>query len=183
VFVDVSLHILPITYHKKIMEKLGIDIWLLLTQVVNFTIMVVVLNKFLYQPILRKLKERQQKIEAGLAFTEKSRIEEEKQIKKRAEALADAREEARAIIETAKKDGKRLKDELLTEGRKEAAHQLIKQEKEMNGKLEEFSAQLTAPTVEIAAGMVGRLLPKILSEEAQHQLIHDELRKLEKTYV
>ncbi|MEK7165189.1 MAG: ATP synthase F0 subunit B, partial [Patescibacteria group bacterium] len=86
------------------MEKLGIDIWLLFTQVVNFTIMVVVLNKFLYQPILRMLKERQQKIEAGLANAQKSLIEEEKQVKKRAEVLADAREEARAIIETAKKD-------------------------------------------------------------------------------
>ncbi len=155
---------------------------MLFTQVVNFTIMVVVLNKFLYQPILRMLKERQQKIEAGLANAQKSLIEEEKQVKKRAEVLADAREEARAIIETAKKDGKKLKDELLLEGRQEAALQMVKQEKEIKAKLQELSSQLTADTVEIAAAMTARLLPKVLSDEGHHKLILDELAKLEKTY-
>ena len=51
------------------MEKLGIEPILLLTQVINFTILVVVLTKFLYKPILKMLDERKKKIEEGLTLS------------------------------------------------------------------------------------------------------------------
>lgn len=161
------------------MEKLGVELPLLITQIVNFTIMVVVLTKILYKPILKGLAARRKKIEEGLKLTEKMQLEEERLAKKQEEMLSDTREEARLILENAKKDGKKLKDELVAEGKQEVVEIKVKMERELRVKYEELSNQVVAHTIEIAAGLTRRVLPKILNEEAQHKLIEKELTRLE----
>lgn len=164
------------------MEKLGIDLKLLLTQIVNFTIMLVILTKLLYKPILKSLKDRQKKIEAGLIFTEKAKQEEEKMAKRHEEMLKDARDEARVILENAKKDGKVVKDEIVAESKKEVEVMKKRMEQDVAAKFEKMQVELVSKTVEIAAEMVKRLLPGILDDVSQHKLIYKELEKLEKTH-
>ena len=53
------------------MEKLGIELTQILTQIFNFTLMVFLLTKLLYKPVIKKLEERKAKIAEGLAYTEK----------------------------------------------------------------------------------------------------------------
>ena len=65
------------------MEKLGINTTLFLTQMVNFLIMVFILQRFLYKPILKMIKERQEKISDGLALAENMAGEKEKLGKER----------------------------------------------------------------------------------------------------
>jgi F-type H+-transporting ATPase subunit b len=60
------------------MDKLGIDPKLLLAQLVNFTIIMLLLKKFLYKPILDMLEKRKKEIAEGVALTAKMREEEEK---------------------------------------------------------------------------------------------------------
>ena len=71
------------------MEKLGIQLPMLLTQIVNFTIMLLLLTKFLYKPILKALKERKEKISQGLIYAEKMQAEEEKMLKKQGKRLSN----------------------------------------------------------------------------------------------
>jgi|SRR3989344_1993538 len=165
------------------MDKLGIDVKLLLTQIVNFTIMLVILTKLLYKPILTALKDRKKKIAEGLAFAEKAKLEEEKMQKRQEEMLKDTRDEARVILENAKKEGKKLKDELLMEGKKEAEVQKKRMEQELEAKFERMQNDLLGKTVDIAAEMVKRLIPSLLNEESQHKLIISQLQKLEKSHV
>ncbi len=160
------------------MEKLGIQLPLLITQIINFSIVLFVLSKFLYKPILKMLDERKQKIEDGLAWSEKAKQEEEKLLQKKQELLREARDEAKVIIDNAKKDGKRVKDEYLTDGKKELASLREKQMKEMEAKLNELSEQLTAQTVDIAAAMIKQILPQLLSEADQHKLVVEQLRRV-----
>lgn len=164
------------------MEKLGVELPLLITQVVNFTIMLLVLTKLLYKPILTALDERKRKIEEGLAFSEKAKQEEEKLEQKREEVLAKAREEAKKILEAAKKEGGHLKEELVKEGKEEARELKAKMEKEMKGREEEIQAEIASHTVEIATEMVKRLLPHILNEKGKHAFIEKQLTHLEKRH-
>ena len=48
------------------MENIGIEPYQLLTQVINFALMIFILTKLLYKPILKGLEERKKKIEEGL---------------------------------------------------------------------------------------------------------------------
>lgn len=164
------------------MDKLGIDLRLLVTQIVNFTIMLVILTKLLYKPILTSLKERQKKIEAGLAAAESAKQELEKLHKRKEEILLEAREEARVIMGNAQNDGKRIKDDIIAEGRHEIDALKQKMESELKTKFDEMATRMVTQTVDIATEMVKRLLPNILTDEQQHQLIATELKKIEKKH-
>ncbi len=164
------------------MEKLGIELPLLITQIVNFAIMVFILTKLLYKPILKSLQDRRKKIEEGLALTAKMQLEEEKLAKKREEVLRAARAQAQAILENARKEGIVLKDELITLGKKEAAHAAAKMEAELAAKYAKLEKELTGKTVDIASEMVKRLLPEIIDSSAQHKFIQKELTKLERSH-
>lgn len=164
------------------MEKLGIEPQLLLTQIVNFAIMVFLLTKFLYKPILKALEERKKKIETSLKLVEKQELEAEKWEKRHQELLVEAREEARVIIENAKKEGKKLKEEILAEGKTEITEQKKRMEKDLQNRFEEMSTKVASKTIDVAAEMVRRLIPELLDDKAQHALIERELKKLEKAH-
>ena len=160
------------------MEKLGIELPQLLTQVVNFTIMVFILTKFLYKPILKTLEERKRKIEEGLKFTEKVKEEIEKTEKNRQEIMDKAKTEARQIIEETKNSAKRLESEIITKAHKEAEEILIKGRKELEQEKIEMEKAVSKHTVDIAAHMVEKLLNKMLSKEDHEALIEKKLREI-----
>ncbi len=160
------------------MQKLGIELPQLLTQVVNFTIMVFVLTKFLYKPILKTLEERKRKIEEGLKFTEKVKEEIEKTEKNRQEIMDKAKTEARQIIEETKNSAKRLESEIITKAHKEAEEILIKGRKELEQEKIEMEKAVSKHTVDIAAHMVEKLLNKMLSKEDHEALIEKKLREI-----
>lgn len=164
------------------MEKLGVELPLLLTQIVNFAVLLVILTKLLYKPILTGLRERRKKIEEGLAFTEKAKREEEKLTKRQEEVLQDARDEARQIIENAKKDAKRVKEEIIVEGKSEVEALKERQEKELKSRLEELEAQVSRHTVDIASEMVKRLLGDLITTDDQHRIIRKQLERLERSH-
>ncbi len=88
------------------LAQLGIDWKLLLAQVVNFGILLFILKRFAYQPMLQLMDERSAKIEKGLKDAEaaeqklRSIEEEEKSI------LANARQEAKGLLTEADKAAK-----------------------------------------------------------------------------
>lgn len=161
------------------MEQLGIDVRLLLTQIVNFSILVFLLSKFLYKPIMKALKDRQSKIAEGLAWSEKAKREEERLDARKQEILKEARTEARKIIDEAKKQGQVEQVAILEKGKKEAAQMKKRMESEMEAKLTELSGALTDRTVDIAGEMVKKLLGEVLSSEDQHKLIIKQLKKIQ----
>ena len=89
------------------MEKLGIQPVQLLAQVFNFLILIILLRKYLYKPILKMLEERRKKIEEGLKSSEQAKKELDEAEKKKAEIISKAKLEASKIMDEAKKAGKK----------------------------------------------------------------------------
>ena len=87
---------------EEIIHAFGIDHRLIIIQIVNFAILAGALGYFLYTPVLKLLREREEKIAQGLkdaeeAATAKTTAEAEKQT-----VLAAAHKEAEAVGERAK---------------------------------------------------------------------------------
>lgn len=141
------------------LANLGIDWKLLLAQVVNFAVVLLVLKRFAYQPMLKLLDERTAKIEKGLVDAEgAARKLGEMEMKEKA-VLADARTEAKRILaETdeaaAKRDAMKMAE---TEARakkllEESENKIAEDRKKM---LEEAKREL-ASTVLLAVEKVLR---------------------------
>src|SRR3989344_2809326 len=110
----------------EIINAFGIDARLIIIQVVNFGILMVALGYFLYKPILRILKEREEKITQGLQDAEaaaqaKAEAGEEKQTILTNAHVAAAQTKAGAVLSDAELKREQIKAAALKESEKEIA--------------------------------------------------------------
>jgi len=161
------------------MEKLGIEPKLLIAQIVNFLIIVFVLSKLLYKPILSMLEKRKKEIEEGLKLTEKMREEEEKFQQKKQKMLETTRGEAASILEEARKQAKEEEKEIIAVAHKEADIIIVKGKAEAERVRIEMEKGVKKSAIELAVLMSKRLLTGVLSTEDKHKLITIHIKELE----
>ena len=97
---------------SELFFQLGIDWKLLLAQGVNFVILLFVLTRFVYRPLMKMVEERRKRIEFGIKAGEKgvkiiNDAEEEK-----AEIIKGANTESIAIISEAEKNAQKKAQEI-----------------------------------------------------------------------
>lgn len=114
------------------MEALGIDVKILIAQIVNFLIVLFLLKKFLYGPILNMLDERKTKIDQGLKDSEKAKemlnnveIETDKKNEK-------AFKDAKLLVENAKKEAAEKSAEIIKKANTDADEIMRKAQVEAN---------------------------------------------------
>src|SRR6478736_8372281 len=95
---------------------LGNAIWTL----VIFVIVVIVLGKFAWGPVLGLLQQREEFIHRALSEAKRDRDEAELRLKEYAAKLQSAQREAFAILEEARRDAERLREELRGRAKTEA---------------------------------------------------------------
>lgn len=102
------------------MEALGLNIWDFLFAIINFAILLFLLKKFLYKPILKMLDERKVAIDEALDAADAARLEVASSEESLRKEIARARMEADAIIADAKKRGEEVQDKLIIGAKSEA---------------------------------------------------------------
>lgn len=133
----------------QILSQFGIQPILLLAQTVNFLVLLFILNKLLYKPLLKVLSERRKKIEQSLKNAEDIEkrlndlsMEEQKRILKAAQEaeliIKQAQEAGVQILEEAKVKAESVGQEMLEQGR---AQTQVEKEK-MQAELKEGFASL-----------------------------------------
>lgn len=104
----------------ELLSKLGIDWKLLIAQIINFGILILVLGKFVYRPLLNMLNERQHKIEKGLEEAKKGEA-----LLKQIEVIEKERKEATSrevavMINKAMEEAERVKQDIMKEAQAQA---------------------------------------------------------------
>ena len=87
----------------------------LIAQILNFLFLVFVLAKFAYKPLLNIMEERKNKIASDLEAADAAKAEAEAVKSEYAAKLADARQEAQAIVEAARKSAQAAHDKIMAE--------------------------------------------------------------------
>ena len=98
---------------QEFVTHFGIDWKLFLAQIVNFGVILFVLRKFAYQPILKMLRDRREMIEGGLEMrrTAEKNLKESDELRNR--TLQQAHAEALGIVNRAEQIGKEKQEEIL----------------------------------------------------------------------
>ena len=161
------------------MDKLGIEPTLLAAQVVNFLIILVLLNKLLYKPILTMLEKRKNEITDGIKMSESIKLEEERMNEKHEKVLAKAREEALSIIVEAKKQGKEVEKDLVSKAHAESLA-IIERARDEAKEVARLSQEtLTKQAVDLSVVMAKRLLDSIMTVKEQSEVIDKKIKDLE----
>lgn len=160
------------------MEKLGIQPLSLIAQVVNFLILLFLLSKFLYKPILKVLDERKRKIQQGLERAKQMEEERAKFEAVQAEKVEKTKQATAALIQEAEKTAQEMKRKAVEEAEKEAME--IKKQARID--LEEERERIIAEVRKQAAWLVltttKQVLKESLSEKRQRELIKEVLKEM-----
>ena len=160
------------------MDKLGIEPKLIIAQLVNFGIIMFVLTKLLYKPILSMLEKRRKKIEEGLALTEKMKLEEEKMEVKKSKMIADTRKEGVVMIDEAKVQAKNEAKAIVEAAHKEADEIIAKGKVQAEAEREAMKKDVQNEAVVLATGMAKRLLSSVMTAETQHTVLAKHIKQL-----
>jgi len=153
------------------MEALGIEPMLLLAQVVNFSVIVVVLNVLLYKPILAMLEKRKSDIAKSLENSESVKKELEKAQEKSVSIISEAKKEGQKIVEEMKKKAKNEERHILEEARKSAEDIIEKGRASIEKDREAAGKEREKEAVRLAEEIVTRMFEGTVSKDIQHKLI------------
>ena len=138
-------------------------------QIINFLILLFILGKFAYKPLMKVLDERRERVANDQETAEKTRVEAEALKAQYSKQLADAREEANAILDKANKAGQKVHDDYMAQAQAEkdqmmtAAKQTIADEKDQA--LTYVRAQVITLATEIASKVVDQKLNSAADQE------------------
>ncbi len=163
------------------MEKLGIRPDLLITQIINFAILLFLLYRFLYNPMLNMLQQRRERIREGLAEAERVRAEAEEQRKQYEQELARERQESQARIQKAMQASEEARGEIITEARKEADQIKARAREEIEYERRQALEQLRTQVADLSILAAKRILDGAIDEGVHRQLIQSFIdQELEK---
>jgi len=155
------------------MEALGINLGLLIVQIIAFIIVFLTLNAWVYQPMLNMMETRKQKIAQGLEdarVAAEARADAEKQASKIiADAQAEAGKVVREATERAATAGKDVKAVAEAEAAKAREVAMAEAELERNRILGDLRGQVAALAIAAANKLVG----ETLDEKKQHALLDE----------
>lgn len=145
----------------EVLAKLGVDWKLLLAQVVNFLILLFVLRRFAYKPMLKFLDDRSKKIETGLRDAKRATEKLSEIEAKERGVLEEARKESVAMIARARESAEKTAEKIMIESREESERVLNETRKKIAVERESMRTDMKQEL----AGLVLLATEKVLNEK------------------
>ncbi|MFQ6614335.1 MAG: F0F1 ATP synthase subunit B [Fidelibacterota bacterium] len=152
----------------------GLFIWTIIT----FLVLLYVLAKFAWKPLLAMLDKREALIRESLANAEKARTDLER-IQEESEAmLAKAREDAQDIVRKGKETADKIKSDLLASAEDKARQIRQDAEVQIEAAKDQALVEIKAEVVDLSVRIAGKLIRKNLSPEDNQALIEQSIQQL-----
>jgi F-type H+-transporting ATPase subunit b len=157
------------------LASLGINMPVLLAQIINFIILFGLLYLVAYKPIMRMLDERSRKIKESMEQTEhiKQQAERaEEEAKKRINAAAKEGQEA---VARAVKTGEEVKREAQEQAKQEAEALIVRARSEIQHERDEAIDELREEFADITIEAAGKVIDRTLDKKAHREIIQKVL--------
>lgn len=159
------------------MNPINFD-WTLVAQVISFMLLVYILRRFAWNPLMNMMDERRNFIESNIAQAEKERQQAEQIKREYQEEMRKARHEAQEVIAKATKLSEERSAELMVEAHNEAEKirkaALADIERERDLAIAQVKAQVADLSVSVAEKIIG----KNLNVKDQEQLIEQFIQEV-----
>jgi F-type H+-transporting ATPase subunit b len=154
------------------------DIGNALWTVVIFVLVLVVLGKFAWGPILKGLQARESYILESLQKAKRERDEADARLKEYEDKLAQARTEVTALVEEGRRDAEVVKKKILEEALQEAEKERERTKREIQIATDTATKQLYTLAAHLATDMAGRIIRKELNVQDHERLIAESIQEL-----
>jgi F-type H+-transporting ATPase subunit b len=158
-----------------------VDPGLFLWTIITFLVLLTLLAKFAWRPLLQSLAAREETIRKSLADAEKARIELERLNQESAAIIRQARIEGEQIIGASRADAERLRGELRDKARAEAEGILRNAERQIQLETARAVQQIRTEAADLSVAIASKLIQRNLSRADNEKLIQDALNQLPET--
>ncbi|MFS0690467.1 F0F1 ATP synthase subunit B [Sporosarcina sp. 179-K 8C2 HS] len=155
----------------------GLNLGDIIVTVVFFTLLMLLLKKFAWGPLMGVMEQRAQLIATEIEAAEKSRLESQKLLEEQRALLKEARENAQSIVENARKQGETQREELMTAARAEVNRMKESATLEIATEKEKAVAAVREEFVSLSILAASKVLGKEISEEDNRALIEETIVK------
>ncbi len=143
--------------------------------VITFALLVFVLGKFGWKPIIHSLDARMAKIKGDIDLAKRNRQESDQILAEQKKLLSDARSDAGEIVSKAKTDGNAMKDEIIEKARKEAQGIVQKAVDEAESAKSRVMDDLKNEMGLLSLQIAGQVIGKTLSPKDHKDLVIEAL--------
>ena len=137
------------------------------------------LTKFAWRPLLLALESRQQNIQQALDDAEKAKQELERLNQESAQIIRQARVEADQIVAMSRSDAERLREEMRQKARAEADGIVKSAERQIQLETARAIQQIRHEAADLSVAIASKLIQRNLTKEDNEKLIDDALKQLQ----
>jgi F-type H+-transporting ATPase subunit b len=152
----------------------GLYIWTIFT----FLVLVFLLNRFAWKPLLAALEARQKTITDALEDARKTREQLERAQQDSARVMAEARVEADGLIARVRTDSERFRLELRDKAAAEAANITKQAELQIQREAAKAVETIRREAVDLSVSIASKLLKRQVSATDQDALLQEALKEI-----
>ncbi|MFC5711508.1 F0F1 ATP synthase subunit B [Thalassorhabdus alkalitolerans] len=145
---------------------------------VTFIILLAILRKFAWGPLMNMMKDREEHIANEIETAEKNRKESEQYLEDQRKEIERAREEAQSIIENSKKTGEKQGEEIIAQAKSEAERIKNDAVAEISHEKEQAISSVREQVASLSVLIATKVIEKELDEKEQERLIDEYLKEV-----
>ena len=151
----------------------------ILAQMLNFFILVWILARFAYKPLVSMMQERKDRIAKDLADAQNARNEAEQFKANYAAQIANARQEAQQIVEKAVQQAEATTREQLAAAREQIEREKERARQDIVNERDRAMNNLRNEVISLSVAMATKVVAKDMDSETNTKLIEDAIAKLD----
>lgn len=152
----------------------GLIVW----TIISFVILVAILGKYAWKPIINALGEREDKIRSALEQADRARSEAAELLKKNEENMARAEVEFQRMLREGKEVAEKVKEEIVGKARQQAQQELDRATAEIQRNVDSARQQLRTEVADLAIQAAEKILDESLDAQKQKKVVDSFLSQL-----
>ncbi len=160
-----------------VIGTLGLNGKLFLAQLVNFSVVLFVMWKWVYKPLVRMLDDRARKIEQGLKDAEASATAKESAQNEKDAVVLEARKQAKVILEQAAVDADRHRSEAVGRAKQEVERVVQQGREAMKAERAKLVADVKAEVADLVVLATERVLREKLDPKKDEKLVKESIKE------
>ncbi len=158
-----------------LLNTLGINGWNFLLHTINFLVLIAILSRILYKPVIGMLDERQRRVRESMEQAERVRLEAERADQQREAQLGETRREIREMLDQATQTAARIEADARANADLRANQIVERAQQEAAAERTHAMADLRREVGSLAVMAAERVIGRNLDDQSQRQLIDDFL--------
>lgn len=160
----------------ELIKTFHIETNLLIAQFVNFAIVLFVLWKFAYKPILKTLNDRTKKIEKGVKDAENASKKLSEMMEKEKEILVSARKEAQEIIKKSEGEAKKNAENIIILAKEQNEKVIADAKKSIEREKEKMISEVKSEIAGLVISATEKIIHEKLDSQKDKELIEKAIK-------